>query len=358
VPGDAEVLLLDHAETGGGGQRFALRLATELRARGRSVRVGCERDTSLAGWCREAGIEHVAADYPRPSVRNARGVAAAIRATRRLLRAMPSGSLVIGNHTRVHAYLYVASRRMQTPPIVNIVHAQEAAQQAVARYLYRRFGAPVVIGENTRREFRRRLPGIELVAASNFLSAGYLSTAPRHEARRTTTPALGVLARLIPEKGIAELIEELASSEVSAHWRTLAVAAPRQDPDYALRVERRVEELGLASRVSLLGEVADVDGFLESIDVLVVPSTGNEAQPTVILEGLAHGMPVLVRAPLYSADYEGLPVVPYESLTDLAAALEHPPAEAAPVDELIRRFGPDQSIAGIDAAAQLARARS
>ena len=46
-------------------------------------------------------------------------------------------------------------------------------------------------------------------------------------------------------------------------------------------------------------------GFLGSIDALVVPSVGKEAQPTAIIEALAYGVPVVVRDPLYSPDFDG-----------------------------------------------------
>jgi glycosyltransferase involved in cell wall biosynthesis len=123
-------------------------------------------------------------------------------------------------------------------------------------------------------------------------------------------------------------------------------------------VEQRIAELGLADRVRLIGETGDVPRFLGSIDTLIVPSTGKEAQPTAIIEALAYGVPVVVREPLFSPDFDGLPVVPYGSVAELAEALRAPDSGAAQMGELISRFGPAQAIAGIDAAAQLARARS
>jgi glycosyltransferase involved in cell wall biosynthesis len=136
------------------------------------------------------------------------------------------------------------------------------------------------------------------------------------------------------------------------------VAGGRQDAAYAESVERRIGELGLEGRVRLIGETEDVPGFLSSVDVLVVPSTGKEAQPTAIIEALAYGVPVVVREALLSPDFEGLPVTSYGTPEDLGAALRAPRPAAAHMAELISRFGPDQAIAGIDAAAQLARARS
>ena len=97
-------------------------------------------------------------------------------------------------------------------------------------------------------------------------------------------------------------------------------------------------------------------GFLGSIDALVVPSTGKEAQPTAIIEALAHGVPVIVRDALFSPDFDGLPVAPYGTPSELATSCA--PAVSGAGRRADRRFGPDQAIAGLEAAAQLARARS
>lgn len=148
------------------------------------------------------------------------------------------------------------------------------------------------------------------------------------------------------------------ANEVGPHWREVAIGGPPQDAAYSGLIQRRIDELGLGDRIRLIGDVEDVPGFLGSIDCLVVPSTGKEAQPTVIIEALAHGVPVIVRDSVFSDDFEGLPVSPYRTAADLGTALRELRSVPAPVDELINRFGPDQAIAGIEAAAQAARARS
>jgi glycosyltransferase involved in cell wall biosynthesis len=159
-----------------------------------------------------------------------------------------------------------------------------------------------------------------------------------------------VLARLIPEKGVLELVEDLARTP--AAWSELRVAGDRQDASYAARIEARAAEVGLAERVALLGHVEDVPALLAQADALVVPSVGNEGQPTAILEALAAGVPVLVRRAIHSADYAGLPVLPYDGPGELAAGLGALPDRAAPVEELARRFGPEQAVEVLAAAAR------
>jgi glycosyltransferase involved in cell wall biosynthesis len=356
-----EVWLLDHGEIGGGGQRFGLRLALELRARGANVRVGCEGDTGLAGWCHAEGIEVAHLRFPRLAAWRLPSVAAAVARTRRFLGELDADALVIANHPRAQGYVYAATRgRRPHPAIVNLAHEQDSARRLSARFAYRRFGALMVIGDNSARIYRQRLPSVPLAKANNFLPPEYFR---RAAARRPGSPpdrpaVLGVLARLTPEKGLVELIDEVSAEEVRSDWRQLLVGAPFQDPSYTKAVRRRIEEVGLGERVRLLGEVEDVPGFLGQIDALVVPSTGNEAQPTVILEALAHGVPVIVRQPLWSSDYEALPVAAYQAPVELGSALRGHSLRVIPPDELIRRFGPDQAIAALEASAQAASARS
>jgi len=245
------------ARSSAGGQRFGLRLVEALRDAGRNASVA--EDLRL----------------PRPAPWNP-AVLPAVRRTRRFLSGLDPEATVIGNHPRVHAYLYAAAPRSGGPAIVNVAHEQASAARGMARFAYRRFGSLVVIGANAAREYEGRLPGVQVTKINNFLDAGYFE---RARGQRVLSPdvgqlSIGVMARLIPEKGSAELIEEVANPAALTTWREVVVAGRRQDASYARRIERRIEDLGLNDRIRLIGEVEDVPRFLSSIDVLVVPSTG------------------------------------------------------------------------------------
>jgi glycosyltransferase involved in cell wall biosynthesis len=354
-----EVWLLDHSEILGGGQLFGLDLTVALREQDCKVVIGCDPGSPLAERSRSAEIPTADLRFPALGPRNALPVATATRRTRRFLRGLGRESLVIGNHPRVHAYLFAARRRRGGPAIVNVVHEQHTASRPFARYAYRRFGALAVVGANAARAYEEKLPGVPVTKVSNFLPVDYFSGArarsdhgPRFEGR------LGVLARLIPEKGVLELIDELADNAARGAWKELLLGGPAQDPAYVNAVKDRIAFHGLEDRIRLLGEVDDVPAFLADVDALVMPSTGSEAQGRVIIEGLAHAVPAIVREHIYSADFERLPVTPYRGPRELGEALRRLPYEPAQVQELIRRFGPEQAIEGIAAAAQLARARS
>ena len=61
---------------------------------------------------------------------------------------------------------------------------------------------------------------------------------------------------------------------------------------------KRAESLGVAERVHFLGSLADVRPAYEAADLLVHPTT-EDTYAMVVLEALAHGLPVVVSAPAY-----------------------------------------------------------
>jgi glycosyltransferase involved in cell wall biosynthesis len=354
-----DVWLLDHSEILGGGQLFGLELAVALRERGCKVVVGCEPGNPLAERSRLVEIPTAELRFPSLAPRNALSVASAARRINRLLRELGRDTLVIGNHPRVHAYLFAAGRRRGGPAIVNIAHEQGTASLPFARFVYRRSGALLVVGANAARAYEEKLPGIPVTKVSNFLPADYFRGARAGPDRPSRSEGrLGVLARLIPEKGVLELIDELADEVASGAWKELLLGGPAQDAAYVRALKDRISFHGLSDRIRLIGEIEDVPAFLADLDALVMPSTGSEAQGRVIIEALAHAVPVIVREHIYSADFEGLPVTPYRGVGDLSEALGRLPVEPAQEQDLIRRFGPEQAIEGIEAAAQLARTRS
>ena len=88
---------------------------------------------------------------------------------------------------------------------------------------------------------------------------------------------------------------------------------------------------------------------------LAAPSTGTEGQVLGVLEALAHGRAGVVRTPNRAPEYDGLPVADFDGAAELARAMAAVAgAPSAPADELARRFGPQQALEGILAAARRA----
>jgi glycosyltransferase involved in cell wall biosynthesis len=343
-----ELWFIDDARIFGGGQRFALKLAIAAAAREPAIRcvMVCPDASELSLRSRGAGFETHHMEFPPVAPPSLQSPVVALL-LRRLLAAAPRSAIFVANSPRTQAYAAAArliSHGMR--PIVNVAHEQDTAARRLARAALRHGGRLVAIGANTARVYERALPGIRVRKINNVLDDDELDAAGGARAR---APRLAVLARMIPEKGIVELLEEAAAS--SSHWSTLAIGAPPQDRAYEGRVKRCIDELRLTDRARVFGAISDVPGFLDSADVLIVPSTGCEGQPTAIIEALARGLPVLVREPILSDDFNGMPVRSYRDAQDFGAALSALRPSLASVEEMRRRFGADQAIDGLLTAA-------
>lgn len=344
--------LLDHAPILGGAERFALRLVRHAELRGGyTVRVVCPSDSRLAERCRAVGIETIDGDFPELTPwRLTRQIPALVRARKLMIEAGAHG-VVVANTSRTQAYAVAAATTIRRPPpIVHIAHEQDTARRLTARFALRRQGALVAVGANAAAAYRLAIPAVEVGQVNNFLTSEEVSRLRARVRPAHSGIAIGLIARMIPEKGILELLDELAAA--SAGWATLLVAASPEDPAYEAQVKARVGALGLGRRVVLMGHLDDVSELLSAADVVVVPSTGSEGQPTVILEALAAGLAVVLRRPLYSRDYEGLPVFAYTDASDLPVALDRAARSSpASMTELLERFGPGQALEAVECAA-------
>ena len=320
-----ELWILDDGRIMGGGQHFALRLARYVRTeRGAgSVRIVSPAGCALAEAARSHGIDVTPMDFPSPAALPL--IALRAVALRHKLRG--HDALVVAGSARCQAV--AAAARAETP-LVHLMHEQESASRPSVRMIHRRVGRVVAVGAQAAQAYGAS-------ALRNFLLSEDFD---RLQALRPPPGdgTLGVLARLIPEKGVLELVSERADA---SGWSRLLVAGPAQNASYAAQVRAAADD-----RVDLLGEVPGPAELLGRVDALIVPSVGHEGQPTVILEALAAARPVVVRTRILSSDFAGLPVFGYGDLSD---ALRQARA-AAPADgRLVReRFGPRQALEAIE----------
>lgn len=97
------------------------------------------------------------------------------------------------------------------------------------------------------------------------------------------------LGRLIPEKGIAWLLEvwrEVVREEPTSH---LLIVGDGPDGE---RLRALADSLGLAEAVAFLGYQKAVDPLLAVAEILVLPSR-SEGMSNALLEGMAHGLAVV-----------------------------------------------------------------
>jgi glycosyltransferase involved in cell wall biosynthesis len=348
-----ELWLFDDAGTLGGGQLLALRLARFASERGSPpIKIVCPTGTALAERCRAAGAEHVAiGELPPLGALAAPRWPRAIQEVRSILRRAGPQAVAVGNSARTQAYLCAAAPLVRNrPSIVQLLVEQDTLHRRSGRFGYRHVGSLVAVGENVAAACRQLLPGVPVWKANNILDPSEIPDTVRRRSSGDAT--LGVTTRLIPEKGVLELLSELAPIP---GWDRLLIAGDAADPAHTAEIEARVGTLDLGGRVTLLGFVDDIPSFLDSIDALVVPSTGREGQPNVLIEALAAGLPCIVRRHVWSTDFEGLPVLKYNNSGELRRCLTQLPLDPADPEELRRRFRPAQALQAIAAAAEGAR---
>lgn len=102
-------------------------------------------------------------------------------------------------------------------------------------------------------------------------------------------PVVGTVTRLCRQKDPETL---LRAARLLAELRPDARLVIVGDGPLRSEVERRVDELGLAAQVTLLGRRSDVDRLLPAFDAFVLSSAW-EGLPRVVVEAMAAGVPVV-----------------------------------------------------------------
>ena len=105
-------------------------------------------------------------------------------------------------------------------------------------------------------------------------------------------PIIGFLGRITPIKDIKTLIRSMHTVCTRMPTAEVLIAGPEdEDPEYAEECKALVERLGLKDRIHFLG-FQKTEEILGRISVLVLSSI-SEAQPLVLLEAMAAGVPVV-----------------------------------------------------------------
>jgi glycosyltransferase involved in cell wall biosynthesis len=138
--------------------------------------------------------------------------------------------------------------------------------------------------------------------------------------------AVALVGRLVERKGQADLLRAVADARVAAlPVRVYLIGGTAaRDAEYEDGLRRLAAELGVASRVTFLGERKDAPQLLRGMDLSVVPSR-REAFGRVVVEGMHARTPVVVYddgalPELVRDGIDGL-VVPTDDVAGLAGAI-------------------------------------
>lgn len=112
---------------------------------------------------------------------------------------------------------------------------------------------------------------------------------------------VGMIGRVQPWKGqhyFLEIIEAYFNQHPSDKTTRFIIAGDAYPGNELLAVELSlaIERKKLGGRVTYLGYRSDIPALLATFDLLVLPSTSPDPLPTVVLEAMAAGKPVLATA--------------------------------------------------------------
>lgn len=212
----------------------------------------------------------------------------------------PGARVVVVEHSQPHA-------------------AENRSQILTARWVAKRLGALVAVSNTSAR-------GIEGYAG---LPPGSVRTihngvevVPRRDLRPpSTTPTIGAIGRLSPEKGYADLVSMLKLIDA----RVVLVG----DGPERTRLEELAATRGVADRVEITGWQPDPGRFLATFDLLATPSRAEGSPPLSVLDAMMLGVPVL------AADAGAISEAVEDESTGLLVAPEDPGGLAAAAARLL-----------------------
>lgn len=341
----------------GGGEWAAVRMANALARRSVATTV-----VTLAGG--GPLEERLAPGVERRHVSASRAVGALPGLASRLARQRPS--TVVSHQMRANRVVLAARRLVRGPARTLVVEHSLARRQLdqlpgacrplagpVLRRLYRHAPVVAAVSGCAAREIASVLdlgrpvevlpnivPDLDPAAPSRSGSAGEASGpgAPSEPAR------LLFVGRLVPEKGLDTLLDALPAVRARVD---VALEVVGDGPDRG-RIAGRIRRNGLAGCVELLGARDDVRRRMRQADLLVLPSRV-EAMPTVLIEALAEGTPVVAAdvpcgpAEVLAGGRYGrlVPAGDAGALAEAVLAELRDPADRTGVGDHLRRFGED-----------------
>jgi glycosyltransferase involved in cell wall biosynthesis len=137
----------------------------------------------------------------------------------------------------------------------------------------------------------RMIPAHKIITVTSGIDLGRFAVEPEetlHD-KGASGPIVGTIARLIPAKGLSELLQ--AASEVVRVFPDTQFVIAGDGPE-RMALEQQIADLGLADHVRLLGHQPDILHLLYTFDVFVL-SSRSEGRPVVLMEAMAAGRPIV-----------------------------------------------------------------
>lgn len=284
---------------GGGGERVVLNLASGFAAQ------GLRTDLILAS-ATGPYLTSVPASVRIVDLGAARVLYALPRLTRYLRRERPVALIAALNHANVVAMLAARASRVHTPTIISIHNtlSSELLDTRLARmrllpqmyYALRHWPQAIVaVSEGVADDFSARtgiarncIDVIQNPVITPQLHAAIRAPAPHPWFDSADPPIVLGIGRLTAQKNFSRLIDAFA---IVRRRRPARLVILGDGPEREL-LEAKVRELGLGESVLLPGFVANPYACIARSRVFVL-SSDYEGLPTVLIESLAIGTPVV-----------------------------------------------------------------
>lgn len=309
-----------HTEWSGGWGGQEMRIVAEsvaLRARGHKMVIACQPDSQILREAKTEGLLTV-------PMRMRKGLdVAGIALCMRAIRAHDID--LVHTHSSPDAWTCGLAARLAGIRVVRSRHLSTPVKRGwSSRLVYGRLADRVIASGQAIRDHLMAINALDParivsipagIDVQRFAPVADSSAVRRELGLADTDFVVGIVAVLRSWKGHAHLIDavqRLCAENVPA--KLLIVGAGPQEE--ALR--RKVKQLGMDSRVRMLGYRADVPRLIGAMDCSVLPATRNEATSQALPQALAMKVPVI------ATTVGGLPEVVIHQQTGLLI----PPGDA------------------------------
>jgi glycosyltransferase involved in cell wall biosynthesis len=314
-------------------------LLDELHRDGYAIGVACEPDSPIAEAARERSIPTFpckvgSGGNPSRAAIAALQLAGAISHLQAQI--LHTHSFAAGLVGALATPLAGSARMVATihnyPPNAVGMKAGRAQHRWAVRRVVRRASRVITVSEALRRDLLDICPGVagKTLTIANGIDTRAKVTRDPTEIRAElgigmNNPVVGMIARLAPQKGIAEFIR--ACRTVADRWPDVAFVLAGDGP-LKKTAESLRDELELQDKLRLPGEVELAGDLISAMDVLVVASI-SEGSSMVAMEAMAREKPVV------ATRVGGVPEVVVDGETGIVVNPGDPQALAAGIQTLL-----------------------
>lgn len=339
------IAIVIHALHGGGSEHVAAKMASYWASTGDEVTLITLSDVSSDAITLNANVRRIGLDV----LSNSTSLLQAVRHNAHRIRQLRASLLnlkpdcVISLVDRTNVLTLLACRGTGLPVFVcertDVRHHQIGRiWNCLRRWTYPLAQRVVIQTSAVQEALQKLIPRARTACLPNFISLAPENTESQRPLNGLSDSAQWVcsVGRLSPEKGFDVLINAFA--EVAPrlpHWNLAIVGDGTERP----KLEALIRQLGLESRVSLLGWSERPWELLAGADLFVM-SSRYEGFPNALMEAMARGLAVISTdcdsgpREIIHTEVDGL-LVPSENVPALAEALERLMSDS----ELRRRFG-------------------